>query len=202
MSPGKDREVKAGSRAQRGRSNAERLEDANANRTIESDGRMDFQPACGPLALRNGSGASARSPVRRRCFRVLRVDPSPEQPSGEALPTDAVLVCQVSSSNACELRHYRTASRMSPRERVPKDVHALLDARDALSAIRARHLARSLGPLLFPQLIRGQAEMWSVADAMVHYRCDLHDRARTRRRPSLDRRGSRSARRAVLRAGS
>jgi hypothetical protein len=34
-----DREVKAVSRAQRGRSNAERLERANANRTIESDGR-------------------------------------------------------------------------------------------------------------------------------------------------------------------
>ena len=33
------RAVKAVSRAQRGRSNAERLERANANRTIESDGR-------------------------------------------------------------------------------------------------------------------------------------------------------------------
>ncbi len=68
-----DREVKAASRAQRGRSNAERLERATRDRTIESDGRWK-QDADSPRGA-GRSSAMPHSPARLRQRHAWRERP-------------------------------------------------------------------------------------------------------------------------------
>ena len=70
-----DREVKAASRAQRGRSNAERLERATRDRTIEPDGRWK-QDADSPRGA-GLSSAMPHSPARLRQRPPWRERPLP-----------------------------------------------------------------------------------------------------------------------------